>query len=76
METITFLKENVQEYINDNFVGLKYHSGPDAEQFRRFDVRMTPTYVVLDAEGTELGRLLGYQAADEFIDQIKGLGKY
>lgn len=76
METGTFLQDKVQDYINNNFVALKYNSGPDAEQFRRFDVRMTPTYVVLDADGNELGRVIGYQAPDEFIDQIKGLGKY
>jgi thioredoxin-related protein len=76
METVTFLRENVQEYIINNFVPLKYNSGNDAEQFRRFDVRMTPTYVVLDAEGNETGRVIGYQAPDEFIDQIDGLGKY
>ncbi len=76
METVTFLKDIVQDYINNNFVPVKYHSGPDAEQFRRFDVRITPTYVVLDTEGNELGRVIGYQAADEFISQIEGLGKY
>lgn len=76
METVTFSKDIVQDYINDNFVGLKYNSGPDAEQFRRFDVRMTPTYVVLDSDGTELGRIVGYQASDEFISQIGGLGKF
>ena len=76
METVTFLKENVQDYINNNFVAIKYNSGPDAEQFRRFDVRMTPSYVVLDAEGNEIGRVIGYQNADEFIDQVKGLGKF
>ena len=74
METVTFLQDNVQDYVNNNFVALKYNSGPDAEQFRRFDVRMTPTYVVLDAKGNELGRVIGYQAANEFINQINGLG--
>ncbi len=76
METVTFLQDNVQDYINNNFVPLKYNSGPDAEQFRRFDVRMTPTYVVLDAKGNEIGRVIGYQAPDEFINQVKGLGKF
>ena len=75
METGTFLQEEIQDYINNNYVALKYNSGPDAEQFKRFDVKMTPTYIVLDAEGNELGRVIGYHTPDEFIDQIKGLGK-
>lgn len=76
METVTFLRDIVQDYVNNKFVAVKYNSGPDAEQFRRFDVRMTPTYVVLDAEGNELGRVIGYQAPDEFINQIKDLGRF
>jgi hypothetical protein len=76
METVTFLREHVQDYVNDNFVAIKYNSGPDSEQFRRFDISLTPTCVVLDDEGNELGRVIGYQAADEFIEQVKGLGKY
>ena len=76
METVTFLREDVQDYVNDNFVAIKYNSGEDSEQFRRFDISMTPTCVVLDDEGNELGRVIGYQAADEFIEQVKGLGKY
>ena len=62
------------DYINNNFVALKYNSGIDAEQFKRFDVRVTPTYVVLDAEGNELGRVVGHYGPDEFIEQIRGLG--
>ena len=71
METGTFLQDKVQDYINNNFVAVKYNSGVDAEQFRRFDIMMTPTYVVLDSEGNELGRVIGHHNPDEFIEEIK-----
>lgn len=75
METVTFRRDNVLEHINNNFIPLKYHSGPDAEQFRRFDIQVTPTFVILDSEGNEVGRIKGYHAPDEFISRLEGLGE-
>ncbi|UCH45441.1 MAG: hypothetical protein JSV11_01690 [Nitrospiraceae bacterium] len=70
METGTFLQENVKKYIGNYFVPLKYESGRDAEQFLRFSIRGTPTYVVLDAGGNEIYRLIGYNHADDFIREL------
>jgi thioredoxin 1 len=71
METGTFLQENVIEYIGRNFVPLKYESGRDGEQFMRFNVRGTPTFLVLDSEGNETRRMLGYFDPDDFIAQLE-----
>lgn len=71
METGTFLQEEVKEYINKNFLPLKYESGADAEQFRRFAVRATPSYVILDPGGNEISRIVGFYNAKEFIDQLE-----
>ena len=56
METGTFLDGGIQDFISKYFVPLKYESGKDGEQFMRFDVRGTPTFVVLDSEGNESPR--------------------
>ena len=74
METGTFLQEKVIQYVGQNFIPLKYESGRDAEQFMRFNVRGTPTFLVLDADGNETRRLLGYYSPDEFIEQLETAG--
>ncbi len=71
METGTFQTASVQESVNTYFVPLKYESGKDAEQFMRFSVKATPSYIVLDANGNEIYRTIGYYEADDFISQLK-----
>ncbi len=71
METGTFQTASVQESVNTYFVPLKFESGKDAEQFMRFSVTATPAYVVLDANGNEIYRTIGYYEADDFISQLK-----
>ena len=70
METGTFLQENVSSYINEHFVPLKFVTGADEEKFRNYNIRATPTFLVLDQEGKELSRVVGFYNADEFIDQM------
>lgn len=71
METGTFLKENVQEHIKKYFIPLKYESGRDSEQFLRFDVKATPTFIILDSKGNEIHRIIGFYSADDFIKQLE-----
>jgi len=71
METGTFLKEDVQEYIKNGFIPLRYESGKDAEQFLRFNIRGTPTYLVLDSMGNEIHRISGFYSPDDFIRQLE-----
>jgi len=74
METGTFQQDRVAEFINRRFIPLKYESGRDAEQFQRFAVRATPTFIVLNAEGDEIFREIGYYEPDEFIERIESAG--
>jgi thioredoxin-related protein len=71
METGTFLKENVQEHINRDFIAVKYESGKDSEQFLRFNVKGTPTFVFLDSKGNEIHRINGYYRSDDFIKELE-----
>lgn len=74
METGTFLNEDVRELINKSFVPLKYESGRDSEQFQRFNVRATPTYVFLNSKGDEIHRLIGYYNAADLIAELEKVG--
>ncbi len=75
METGTFLNADVQSYINQNYVPLQYESGRDAEQFHRFGITATPTHIILNAQGDEIHRSVGFKDAKDFIAELeKGRG--
>jgi thioredoxin-related protein len=69
METGTFLTENVREHVSKYFVPLKYESGRDAEQFLRFGISASPSYVFLDSKGNEVHRIIGFHSEKDFIKQ-------
>jgi len=71
METGTFLQENVQENIKKNYIPLKYETSKDSEQFLRFWVRATPTYIILDSKGNEIHRMIGFYKPDDFIKELE-----
>ncbi len=71
MGTGTFPDRDFQTYIGKYFVPLKYISGPDAEQFCRFGVTVEPAFIVLDSEGNEIYRKIGYFEADLLIEQME-----
>jgi thioredoxin-related protein len=71
MKKNTLLSEIVQEYMTKHFVPLQYESGMDSEQFMRFDVPATPATVVLDAEGNEIFRSIGYLKPELFIEDLE-----
>jgi thioredoxin-related protein len=41
----------------------------------RFNVRGTPTFLVIDSDGNETHRILGFYSPDEFIGQLETEGK-
>lgn len=70
METGTFLQENVKEFLKEHFVGVRYSSGKAAEQFYRFQISATPSFVILNDEGDEILRWKGYLEPEEFLKQL------
>ena len=71
MKKCTLITESVQEYIKKYFISLKYESGTDADQFMRFDVTAEPAIIVLDSEGNEIFRKIGYYEPDTFIEKLE-----
>ena len=71
MNKCTLLTENVQEYIRTYFIPLKYESGVDSDQFIRFAVTAKPAIIVLDSEGNEIFRKIGYFEPDLFIEKLE-----
>jgi thioredoxin-related protein len=71
MKKCTLITECVQEYIKKYFIPVKFESGADSDQFMRFGVTAKPAMIVLDAEGTEIFRKIGYFEPESFIKKLE-----
>jgi len=71
MKSTTLISEGVQDYISKYFIPLKYESGADSDQFMRFAVTARPAILILDAEGTEIFRKIGYFEPGLFISKLE-----
>jgi hypothetical protein len=78
MNTGPYSSEEVQKYIEEQFIPTKSECFWDkrTDLMKRFAVKWTPTLLVLDAEGTEHHRVVGYVPSDDFLAHLTlGLGK-
>ena len=64
---------NVRQLITERFIPVRIHIKEQPTMWKRFDVRWTPTVVVLAPSGREGRRVEGYLPADELLGQL-GLG--
>ena len=71
LKSSTFAAECVQEYVQEHFIAIKYESGADSDQFMRFGVEARPAIVVLDADGNEIFRKIGYFEPEEFVGKLE-----
>ena len=46
--------------------------GEGPELSRRYEVTAYPTMLILDAEGHELHRIVGYRSADALLEEVRG----
>jgi len=75
MESVTFPKEEVVNFVMKNFIPLRlaHDAQPHANDF---NVKWTPTIVILDSKSKEHHRIVGFMRDDEFIPfLILGIGK-
>ena len=61
----------LQELIDQHFVPVKFVSGIDADQFSRYDIKAVPTLLILDQEGNEVFREIGYYEAELLIKKLE-----
>lgn len=69
-ESETFTNESVIEKLNKDFVLLSIDVDEQKNETRNFRLRVTPTEIFLDQNGTEIKRLLGYRTNQTFLDEI------
>lgn len=68
-----FPKKIAGDYFNPKFVSVKFdmEKGEGKEHAKKYGVTAYPTFLILDAEGNELNRVVGKSTAEEFIEKVK-----
>jgi hypothetical protein len=75
MGTVTYPDSRVAEFVNSRMVPIQmlYDAQPFASTY---NIKWTPTMIVLDGEGKEHHRIVGFLPPDEFIPALLlGIGK-
>ena len=72
----TLTDPSVQKEINENNILLITESSASPELFQQLDVYGTPTTVILDQDGNELGRIDGYEPPEEYLRDLKEINSH
>ena len=67
----TLSDSTVQKEINDNYIILITQTSESPELTSQLNIYGTPTTVVLDEDGNELGRIEGYETPEEYLAHLK-----
>jgi len=75
MDAVAYIDPAVIQFVNEAVVPLRIPAG-DPELGSRYKVKWTPTLLLLDAEGNEEYRTLGFFPPEELIPSLLlGMGK-
>ncbi|MBI5341757.1 MAG: thioredoxin fold domain-containing protein [Deltaproteobacteria bacterium] len=76
MNTGPYSDEKVRKFLQEQFIPLRSECFWDkpTEPMQRFGIKWTPTFLVLDPDGKEHHRFVGYVPSDDLIANL-GLGK-
>jgi thiol:disulfide interchange protein DsbD len=73
LEQKTFSDEKVQKLLTDRTVPIRVNVDDEPKLATQYKVTAIPCLVFVDGEGKEIGRIIGFQPADKFIEEA---GKY
>jgi thiol-disulfide isomerase/thioredoxin len=68
-----FPKKVSGDFFNPKFVSVKFdiEKGEGIDIGKKYDVKMFPTFLILNAQGEEINRVVGKAVAEEFIEKVK-----
>jgi thiol:disulfide interchange protein len=69
LEAVTWPDASVQEWLLANTIPLKIDAEREHALASRFGVQAYPTLLFLDADGRELGRVLGFRDPGDFVTE-------
>ena len=74
-ESESFTNKSVIEKLNKNFILISIDVDDQRTETRNFKIRVTPTEIFLDPNGTELKRIHGYRTNQTFLAEINNIVK-
>jgi len=68
-----FPKKVSGDFFNPKFVSVKFdiEKGEGIDIGKKYDVKIFPTFLILNAQGEEINRVVGKAVAEEFIEKVK-----
>ena len=76
MANTVFPQKAVGDFMNDKFVCVKYDAEKEeADLVKRSNVQAYPTFIIFNADGTEVNRKIGGGSAESFIADMDRLRK-
>ena len=74
---IVFGDRRIRAVIDSMYVSLKLNAekGPGAPVAKRYGVRAFPTFLFADADGHEIGRIVGTRSNDDYLTAIRSKGR-
>ena len=76
MDTVTYPETEVQQFLRDHFTPVRLNVQHATDAVRRYNQNWTPTLLVLNEEGVEAHRVIGYLPPEEFRAELDlGLAK-
>lgn len=76
LEGQVYPNEQVNAFLFDHFVPVRLLRSDHPQEVKRFNIMWTPTILMLEPDGTERHRMVGYVTLEDFIPQLElGLAK-
>ncbi len=68
-----FPQEHVGKFFNENFLCIKVdmEKGEGVELAKKYEIKAYPTFLILDADGNEINRIVGIADAGSFVERTK-----
>jgi len=70
LDTVVFRDTTAIEYFTNEVVLVKLHGKQDTVEADRYGIKGYPTCVLVDIEGNEVDRIVGYRPPEEFLQTI------
>ncbi len=73
MANVVFPTKEAGDYFNKKFVNFKtdMEKGEGIELAKKYNVRAYPTFLILDGDGNEVGRVVGSAELGKFIENVE-----